>query len=299
MNYRHAFHAGNFADVLKHAVLALILSHLRRKDAPFRVIDTHAGIGLYDLEGDEASRTGEWRGGIGRLDEADIPAGIAERLAPYLTVVGDIRRAHGPFIYPGSPEISRRLTRAQDRVVLIEKHPEDAALLAANMKRDQRVKVVELDGWTALKAYVPPPEKRGVVLIDPPFEEAGELARMARGVTAAWSKWRTGIYRHVVSDQGPARHGRFCGRTGRGPVREDAAHRADADRRRGRDASQRLRPDRDQSALDARRRSRTAAAMARRDAWAKGRRTWAVRLAGGIGLVLSGRLTAELLDSCN
>jgi 23S rRNA (adenine2030-N6)-methyltransferase len=194
MNYRHAFHAGNFADVLKHAALALILSHLCRKDTPFRVIDTHAGIGLYDLGGDEASRTGEWRGGIGRLDEAEIPAAVAERLADYLRVVGDVRRAHGATIYPGSPEISRRLTRAQDRVVLIEKHPDDAALLAANMKRDSRVKVVELDGWTALKAYVPPPEKRGLVLIDPPFEEAGEFARMVRGVTAAWSKWRTGIY---------------------------------------------------------------------------------------------------------
>ncbi|MCP8937018.1 23S rRNA (adenine(2030)-N(6))-methyltransferase RlmJ [Alsobacter sp. SYSU M60028] len=194
MNYRHAFHAGNFADVLKHAVFALILDYLGRKEAPFRVIDTHAGVGLYDLGGDEAQRTGEWAGGLGRVEAASPPAEIAALLAPWRGVVEEVRQDHGPSIYPGSPELARRLTRRQDRLVFIEKHPVDAGLLAENMRRDARVKAIELDGWVALNAYVPPKERRGVVLIDPPFEEPGELARMARALAGAYGKWRTGVY---------------------------------------------------------------------------------------------------------
>lgn len=194
MNYRHAFHAGNFADVLKHAVFSLVLDYLGRKETPYRVIDTHAGVGLYDLTADEAQRTGEWEGGIGLLSGAQLQPDIAALLRPYLGVVEEVRQDHGAEIYPGSPEIARRLTRAQDRLVLIEKHPVDAGLLADNIRRDARVKVVELDGWTALNAYVPPKERRGVVLVDPPFEEPGELARMARALASAWAKWRTGIY---------------------------------------------------------------------------------------------------------
>ncbi|MFO1147283.1 MAG: 23S rRNA (adenine(2030)-N(6))-methyltransferase RlmJ [Alsobacter sp.] len=194
MNYRHAFHAGNFADVLKHAVLALVLRHLNRKDSAYRVIDTHAGIGLYDLGGDQANRTGEWRDGIGRLGEASFSAGAAERLAPYLDVVQAVRAEAGPGAYPGSPEIVRRMIRRQDRLVAVEKHPEDFALLSEALGRDRRAKAIALDGWTALRAYVPPVEKRGLVLVDPPFEEPGEFERMGRAVAAAWRKWPTGIY---------------------------------------------------------------------------------------------------------
>ncbi|MHB2167051.1 23S rRNA (adenine(2030)-N(6))-methyltransferase RlmJ [Alsobacter sp. R-9] len=194
MNYRHAFHAGNFADVLKHAVLARVLAYLTQKDAPLRVIDTHAGIGVYDLASDEAGRTQEWRGGIGRLLDAALPPAAADLLAPYLEAIDDLRAKAGPLAYPGSPEIARRLTRRQDRLVLIEKHPRDVELLAEAMAGDRRAKVIALDGWTALNAYVPPPERRGLVLVDPPFEEAGELERMAAAAAKAWSKWSTGVY---------------------------------------------------------------------------------------------------------
>ena len=194
MNYRHAFHAGNFADVLKHAVLARVLVHLAAKDTPFRVIDTHAGIGLYDLGSEEAERTQEWRGGIGRLLDAPLAADAAELLRPFLDVIDDVRALHGPLAYPGSPEIARRLSRRQDRITLVEKHPRDAEALGEAMAGDKRVKVIALDGWTALNAYVPPAEKRGLVLVDPPFEEVGELARLAAAAAKAWTKWTTGTY---------------------------------------------------------------------------------------------------------
>ncbi len=194
MNYRHAFHAGNFADVLKHAVLARILVHLGRKEAPYRVIDTHSGIGLYDLAGDEAERTGEWRGGIARLLAADLPADARELLAPYLDAITAVRGLYGPSAYPGSPVIAQHLARADDRLVFIEKHPKDVGSLGEAIGRDKRAKVIELDGWTALNAYVPPKERRGVVLIDPPYEEKNEFPRLVQSFVKAWRKWPTGVY---------------------------------------------------------------------------------------------------------
>jgi 23S rRNA (adenine2030-N6)-methyltransferase len=209
MNYRHAFHAGNFADVLKHAVLALVLRHLVRKDAPFRVIDTHAGTGLYDLVGEQAQRTGEWRAGIGRLDGRALPPSAQAILQPYLDAVGVVRALHGATVYPGSPVIAAAMARAQDRLVFIEKHPQDVEALRAAIGRDRRVRVVALDGWTALKAYVPPVERRGLVLVDPPFEEAGEFERMAETVHLAWRKWPTGAYLLWYPIKDPATVGRF------------------------------------------------------------------------------------------
>ncbi len=194
MNYRHAFHAGNFADVLKHAVLARVLLHLAAKDTPFRVIDTHAGIGLYDLASDEAERTQEWRGGIGRLLDSPLDGDAATLIRPYLDVIDDVRASRGPLAYPGSPEIARRMTRRQDRITLVEKHPRDVETLREAMDGDRRVKVIALDGWTALNAYVPPTEKRGLVLVDPPFEEVGEFDRLAAAAAKAWTKWSTGTY---------------------------------------------------------------------------------------------------------
>lgn len=191
MNYRHIYHAGNFADVLKHAVLALVIEHLKRKDAPFRIIDTHAGTGLYDLAGDEAQRTGEWRHGIGRLLAAEPPAGVAALLAPYLDVVR-AESGGGPLRYPGSPLIARRLMRAGDRLVVNEAHPEDAARLAALFARDRAVKVLALDGWTALRALLPPKERRGLVLIDPPFEAPGEFGRLLDALVAVRRRFATG-----------------------------------------------------------------------------------------------------------
>lgn len=192
MNYRHVYHAGNFADVLKHAVLALVIEHLKRKAAPFRVVDTHAGVGVYDLSSAEAQKTGEWQDGIGRLLAAPMPPEVAEILAPYLDVV---RAENGPgdiVRYPGSPLIARRLMRADDRLVVNEAHPEDAARLKALFARDPVAKVLELDGWTMLKAVLPPKERRGVVLIDPPFEEPGEFARLLDGLSAAHRRFATG-----------------------------------------------------------------------------------------------------------
>lgn len=194
MNYRHAYHAGNFADVLKHAVLARILVHLCQKTAPFRVIDTHAGVGRYNLAGVEAGRTGEWRDGVGRLEAQPLAGEAAALLEPYWRAIRETRAFHGASAYPGSPLIAAALARAQDKLVFIEKHPQDVRLLAEALGKDKRAKVLELDGWTALNAYVPPVEKRGLVLIDPPFEEPGEFARMAERLAKAWAKWRTGIY---------------------------------------------------------------------------------------------------------
>ena len=194
MNYRHAFHAGNFADVVKHMVLARILVHLCGKDAAFRVIDTHAGRGLYDLADEASQRTGEWHAGIGRLDETPLAGPAADLAAPYLEAVQATRALAGPMAYPGSPALAQHLARSQDRLVFVEKHPAEAEALRAAMGRDKRARVVELDGWTALNAYVPPPEKRGLVLLDPPFEELGEFDRMAQRLMQAWRKWPTGVY---------------------------------------------------------------------------------------------------------
>ncbi|NVO15934.1 MAG: 23S rRNA (adenine(2030)-N(6))-methyltransferase RlmJ [Rhodoplanes sp.] len=193
MNYRHAFHAGNFADVLKHVVLARVLAHLCDKPTPFRVIDTHAGAALYDLAGPEASRTGEWRDGIGRLLGATIPPDIAALLAPYLDVVAPLCSGGAPR-YPGSPLLALRLMRPQDRLTACELVPAAAAALAHVLGRDARAKAVAIDGWLALKAYVPPKERRGLVLVDPPFERSDEFSHLAHGIVNAVRKWPTGVY---------------------------------------------------------------------------------------------------------
>jgi len=194
VNYRHAFHAGNFADVFKHAVLTRVLLHLCRKDAPFRVIDVHAGTGRYDLARGEPSRTGEWRKGIGRLIEKPPSGAAGELLAPYLALVrgenssGDLKR------YPGSPAIAQALCRAQDRMIFCELHPDDHAMLRRNVGHDRRAKAIEIDGWTALKAYLPPKERRGLMLIDPAFEEPDEFRRLSSGLAEAHRRWATGIF---------------------------------------------------------------------------------------------------------
>jgi len=197
MNYRHAYHAGNFADVLKHAVLALVIDYLKRKEPPFRVIDTHAGRGRYALTSKEAGKTGEWLSGIGRLlgpDAAPLPAEVEQVLAPYLKAVA-AENGPGPLTaYPGSPLIAQNLMRAQDALVANELHPEERSQLEAALGRDRRAKVMGLDGWIALKSLLPPKERRGVVLIDPPFEQEGELARLADGLAEGLQRFATGIF---------------------------------------------------------------------------------------------------------
>ena len=179
MNYRHAFHAGNFADVVKHATMVRILLHLRAKPAAFRVLDTHAGAGSYDLFGAEASRSGEWRAGIGRLNAAPLAADVRALLAPYLEAVM-ARNGAGPLaVYPGSPVLARAFLRPQDRLTACELEPNAAAALGRQLDGDRRSKAIAIDGWTALNAYLPPKERRGLVLVDPSFEDAGDFQRLA------------------------------------------------------------------------------------------------------------------------
>jgi 23S rRNA (adenine2030-N6)-methyltransferase len=194
MNYRHAFHAGGFADVIKHIVLVRILTYLHDKPAAFRVIDTHAGAGIYDLTGDEAQRSGEWLTGIARVMQARFSEAAAPLVAPYL----DIIRAFNPRAelkaYPGSPLITRALLRPQDRLTACEVEPTARKHLIEALRRDPQARVVDLDGWVALPAFVPPNERRGLILIDPPYEEKDEFTRIAAGFAEAFAKWPTGSY---------------------------------------------------------------------------------------------------------
>lgn len=191
MNYRHAYHAGNFADVMKHATLALAIAALKRKDTPFFVLDTHAGIGAYDLEAPQADKTGEYLNGIARvLDAPDPPA----ELEPYLAVVRSWNAGGALRRYPGSPELVRGLMRPQDRMALVELHPEDFETLRARFHGDRRVGVHHLDGYTAAKGLLPPAERRGLVLMDPPFEVKNEFERLLAALRRARKLWPTGLY---------------------------------------------------------------------------------------------------------
>ena len=214
MNYQHAFHAGNFADVHKHVVLTRILDYLRQKPAAFRVIDSHAGAGRYDLAGPQAMRSPEWRDGIGRLVAAMANSSRADALRTLLSPYLDAIAAFNPVasgrtatldtkapagitslrFYPGSPLIARALLRPQDRLIACEVEPRAAAALKAALHGDRRAKVLAIDGWTALNANVPPKERRGLVVIDPPFEEADDFAKLPTALAAAHRKWPTGIY---------------------------------------------------------------------------------------------------------
>ncbi|MBV8697464.1 23S rRNA (adenine(2030)-N(6))-methyltransferase RlmJ [Bradyrhizobium sp.] len=194
MNYRHAFHAGGFADVIKHIVLVRILIYLQEKPAAFRVIDSHAGAGLYDLTSDEAQRSGEWLTGIARIMQARFSDAAFALLKPYLDIVRAFNTGGELAAYPGSPLFTRALLRPQDRLTACEIEPRARAHLIDALRRDAQARVVDLDGWTALPAFVPPNERRGLVLIDPPFEAKDEFERMAEGFARAFAKWPTGTY---------------------------------------------------------------------------------------------------------
>jgi 23S rRNA (adenine2030-N6)-methyltransferase len=202
MNYRHDFHAGNFADVFKHAVLTRILLYLARKPAPFRVIDTHAGSGRYDLGGESATRTREWQGGIGSIDAAAMSPQARALIEPYLALAPPDRP------YPGSPALALALTRPFDRMIFCELHPQALAALKTCVGRDKRAKVIPLDGYIGLNAFIPPIERRGLVLIDPPFEAEGEFERLTGAIRDAHAKWRDGIilaWYPVKDRRGPER----------------------------------------------------------------------------------------------
>ena len=218
MNYRHAFHAGNFADVLKHVVLIMLVEHLKKKPAPFFFLDTHAGRGRYDLSQAESQKSGEYRDGIGRLLEVR-PADLTPELATY---VGLVRQAAGPgrsaiTAYPGSPVVVALLRRPSDRLVLVEMEAREADALRDALGRQKLVSIVEGDGYAALKAHLPPRENRGLVLIDPPYESDAEFDRVLAGLELAYERWPTGTYcvwYPVTGRAGPTRFRRDLERSG-------------------------------------------------------------------------------------
>ncbi len=183
MNYRHAFHAGNFADCMKHALLVWLVEALKRKPAPFFALDTHAGVGQYDLDALPASRTQEAREGILRLLHCQ-----AEPLVPYLSLV----RRLG--LYPGSPSLIEALMRPDDRLACCELHNDDVRDLRLLFAPNAAISVHHRDAWEALRGLLPPRQKRGLVLIDPPFEEPEEFATLAAGLQLGHSRFRTGVF---------------------------------------------------------------------------------------------------------
>ena len=218
MNYRHAFHAGNFADALKHVVLIMLVEHLKKKPSPFFFLDTHAGRGRYDLSQAESQKSGEYRDGIGRLLEVR-PADLTPELATY---VGLVRQAAGPgrsaiTAYPGSPAVVALLRRPSDRLVLVEMEAREADALRDALGRQKLVSIVEGDGYAALKAHLPPRENRGLVLIDPPYESDAEFDRVLAGLELAYERWPTGTYcvwYPVTGRAGPTRFRRDLERSG-------------------------------------------------------------------------------------
>src|SRR5271166_1358539 len=196
VNYRHAFHAGNFGDCVKHAVLIWLLRALQRKPAPLFFLDTHAGVGCYELDAVPAARTGEWQKGIARLLDDPPPA-----LAGYVSLV----RSLG--LYPGSPAIARALLRPGDRMACCELHPADAGTLRRHFAGDRQVAVHHRDAWEAVGALLPPRERRGLVLIDPPFEDPGEFAQLAQGLATGLQRFRTGVFAawYPIKQRAPVR----------------------------------------------------------------------------------------------
>lgn len=209
MNYRHAYHAGNFGDVLKHVVLVMLVEHLKKKPAPFFYLDTHAGRGLYDLSEAQAQRSGEYKGGIGRVLAAPA-ASLPPEVADYAALVrASAGKGHSAITaYPGSPLIVAKLRRPEDRLVLAEAQPREAAMLRDALGRERRVSVIEGDGYAALKAQLPPREHRGLVLIDPPYESDAEFDRVLAALELGRERWTTGTYCvwYPLTDRaGPAR----------------------------------------------------------------------------------------------
>jgi 23S rRNA (adenine2030-N6)-methyltransferase len=194
MNYRHEYHAGNFGDVIKHAVLARLVEYLKRKQGAFRVFDLHGGAGRYDLSSVAASKTGEWMSGIGRMMHANFKGEAQTLLEPYLDIVRAYWAGGRLESYPGSPAIIRALLRRQDRLSAYELHPEEYAKLSALFVGDIQVRVNLLDGWLVPKSHLPPKEGRGLVLIDPPFEKEGEFGRMAEALANGHRRWPGGMF---------------------------------------------------------------------------------------------------------
>ncbi|HAS3655879.1 TPA: 23S rRNA (adenine(2030)-N(6))-methyltransferase RlmJ [Vibrio cholerae] len=191
LSYRHSFHAGNHADVLKHIVQSLILNSLQQKEKPFVYHDTHSGVGRYNLTHEWSEKTGEYKQGIARVWQQDnIPA----ELDSYLDAIRQLNQGETLRYYPGSPRVARAHLREQDRMVLTELHPSDYPLLEQEFHRDRQVSIYKEDGFARLKASLPPQERRGLVLIDPPYELAKEYRDVVRAIAQSYKRWATGIY---------------------------------------------------------------------------------------------------------
>ena len=192
LSYRHAFHAGNFADVLKHSVLTLVLEYITRKEKGFYYIDSHSGAGMYQLADEYAQKTGEYKDGIAKLiEQQDLP----EALEPYIDLVKDLNREEAELsLYPGSPGIARQFTRRQDSAHLFELHPTDIEHLKEYSQRWNKSHVKQSDGYQGVLGLVPPPNRRGVVLIDPPYELKEDYLKAVRTIVNAYKKFATGTY---------------------------------------------------------------------------------------------------------
>jgi 23S rRNA (adenine2030-N6)-methyltransferase len=192
LSYRHAFHAGNFADVLKHSVLTLVLEYMTRKEKGFYYIDSHSGAGMYQLADEYAQKTGEYKDGIAKLiEQQDLP----EALEPYIDLVKDLNREEDELsLYPGSPGIARQFTRRQDSAHLFELHPTDIEHLKEYSQRWNKSHVKQSDGYQGVLGLVPPPNRRGVVLIDPPYELKEDYLKAVRTIVNAYKKFATGTY---------------------------------------------------------------------------------------------------------
>ncbi|ELY4479942.1 23S rRNA (adenine(2030)-N(6))-methyltransferase RlmJ [Cronobacter turicensis] len=191
LSYRHSFHAGNHADVLKHTVQSLIIESLKEKDKPFLYLDTHAGAGRYLLSGEHAERTGEYLEGIARIwQRDDLPA----ELEPYISAVSHFNRSGQLRYYPGSPLIARQLLRPQDSLQLTELHPSDFPLLRGEFQKDERARVERADGYQQLKSKLPPASRRGLILIDPPYEIKTDYQAVVQGINEGYKRFATGVY---------------------------------------------------------------------------------------------------------
>ncbi|SKA18587.1 23S rRNA (adenine(2030)-N(6))-methyltransferase RlmJ [Photobacterium toruni] len=191
LSYRHSFHAGNHADVVKHIVQSLILDALKQKDKPFVYHDTHSGVGRYDLQDERSEKTGEFKQGIARIwSRDDIPTEIAT----YIDAIKALNNNDELRYYPGSPKVARAQIRDQDRMVLTELHPSDFPLLLQEFRGDRQVKMYQEDAFARLKASLPPKERRGVVLIDPPYELKHEYQDVVKAIKQSYQRWATGTY---------------------------------------------------------------------------------------------------------
>ncbi|KGT95006.1 ribosomal RNA large subunit methyltransferase J [Erwinia typographi] len=191
LSYRHSFHAGNHADVLKHTVQSLIITALNEKEKPFLYLDTHAGAGRYQLSGEHAERTGEYLEGIARIwQQDDLP----EELESYISCVKALNQNGKLRYYPGSPLIARHLLRPTDKLSLTELHPSDYPMLRNEFQKDDRARTERADGFQQLKSKLPPPSRRGLILIDPPYEMKSDYQAVVKGLLEGYKRFGTGVF---------------------------------------------------------------------------------------------------------